>query len=181
MRSACECLIFRSRPIECWQLWTSRREANKMRAFEYASPTTKEQAVGLLGNNWTDADVLAGGTDLLALMKDDIVAPKRLVSIKDIRELRGITLGSDRSLRIGALVTIQELADDPQVQKAFPVVAKTAGEIAGPQIRNMGTVGGNLCQRPRCWYSRAGYGLLAKDKSGEPLVPSGDNRYHAIL
>ncbi|HEY3138201.1 MAG TPA: xanthine dehydrogenase family protein subunit M [Blastocatellia bacterium] len=152
-----------------------------MRAFEYASPTTKEQAVGLLGNNWTDADVLAGGTDLLALMKDDIVAPKRLVNIKDIRELRGITLGSDRSLRMGALVTIQELADDPQVQKAFPVVAKTAGEIAGPQIRNMGTVGGNLCQRPRCWYYRAGYGLLAKDKSGEPLVPSGDNRYHAIL
>jgi xanthine dehydrogenase YagS FAD-binding subunit len=82
---------------------------------------------------------------------------------------------------MGALVTIQELADDPQVQKAFPVVAKTAGEIAGPQIRNMGTVGGNLCQRPRCWYYRAGYGLLAKDKSGEPLVPSGDNRYHAIL
>jgi len=152
-----------------------------MRAFEYASPTTKEQAVGLLGNNWTDADVLAGGTDLLALMKDDIVAPKRLVNIKDIRELRGITLGSDRSLRIGALVTIQELADDPQVQKAFSVVAKTAGEIAGPQIRNMGTVGGNLCQRPRCWYYRAGYGLLAKDKGGEPLVPSGDNRYHAIL
>jgi xanthine dehydrogenase YagS FAD-binding subunit len=152
-----------------------------MRAFEYASPTTKEQAVGLLGNNWTDADVLAGGTDLLALMKDDIVAPKRLVNIKDIRELRGITLGSDRSLRMGALVTIQELADNPQVQKAFPVVAKTAGEIAGPQIRNMGTVGGNLCQRPRCWYYRAGYGLLAKDKSGEPLVPSGDNRYHAIL
>lgn len=152
-----------------------------MRAFEYASPTTKEQAVALLGNNWTDADVLAGGTDLLALMKDDIVAPKRLVNIKDIRELRGITLGSDRSLRIGALVTIQELADDRQVQKAFPVVAKTAGEIAGPQIRNMGTVGGNLCQRPRCWYYRAGYGLLAKDKSGEPLVPSGDNRYHAIL
>ncbi len=152
-----------------------------MRAFEYASPTTKEQAVGLLGNNWTDADVLAGGTDLLALMKDDIVAPKRLVNIKDIRELRGITLGSDRSLRIGALVTIQELADDPRVQKALPVVAKTAGEIAGPQIRNMGTVGGNLCQRPRCWYYRAGYGLLAKDKSGEPLVPSGDNRYHAIL
>jgi len=152
-----------------------------MRAFEYASPTTKEQAVGLLGNNWTDADVLAGGTDLLALMKDDIVAPKRLVNIKDIRELRGITIGSDRSLRMGALVTIQELADDRQVQKAFPVVAKTAGEIAGPQIRNMGTVGGNLCQRPRCWYYRAGYGLLAKDKSGEPLVPSGDNRYHAIL
>ena len=151
-----------------------------MRGFEYANPTTKEQAVGLLGNDWADADVLAGGTDLLALMKDDIVAPKRLVNIKDIHELRGITVSS-KGLRIGALVTIQELADDAHVREAFPVVAMTAIEIAGPQIRNMGTVGGNLCQRPRCWYYRAGFGLLAMDKSGEPLVPSGDNRYHAIL
>jgi len=151
-----------------------------MRGFEYASPTTKEQSVGLLGNDWADADVLAGGTDLLALMKDDIVAPKRLVNIKDIQELRGITVSS-KGLRIGALVTIQELADDAHVREAFPVVALTAIEIAGPQIRNMGTVGGNLCQRPRCWYYRAGFGLLAKDASGEPLVPSGDNRYHAIL
>ena len=76
-----------------------------MRGFEYASPTTKEQAVSLLGNNWADADILAGGTDLLALMKDDVVAPKRLVNIKDIQELRGITVGRDKSLRIGALVT----------------------------------------------------------------------------
>lgn len=152
-----------------------------MRGFEYASPTTKEQAVSLLGNNWTDADILAGGTDLLALMKDDVVSPKRLVNIKEIQELRGITVGKDRSLRIGALVTIQELIDDPKVRDVFPVIGQTAIEIAGPQIRNMGTVGGNLCQRPRCWYYRAGFGLLAKDKTGEPLVPSGDNRYHAIL
>ena len=152
-----------------------------MRGFEYASPTTKEQAVSLLGNNWADADILAGGTDLLALMKDDVIAPKRLVNIKDIRELRGITVGKDKSLRIGALVTIQELIDDPKVRQSFPVISHTAAEIAGPQIRNMGTVGGNLCQRPRCWYYRAGFGLLAKDKTGEPLVPLGDNRYHAIL
>lgn len=152
-----------------------------MRGFEYASPTTKEQAVGLLGNNWADADILAGGTDLLALMKDDVVSPKRLVNIKDIQELRGITIGKDRNLRIGALVTIQELVDHAQLRQVFPVIAQTASEIAGPQIRNMGTVGGNLCQRPRCWYYRAGFGLLARDKTGEPLVPSGDNRYHAIL
>jgi xanthine dehydrogenase YagS FAD-binding subunit len=104
-----------------------------------------------------------------------------VVNIKDIRELRGITVGKDKSLRIGALVTIQELIDDPKVRQMFPVIGQTAIEIAGPQIRNMGTVGGNLCQRPRCWYYRAGFGLLAKDKTGEPLVPSGDNRYHAIL
>ena len=152
-----------------------------MRGFEYVSPTTKEQAVSLLGTNRADADILAGGTDLLALMKDDVVAPKRLVNIKEIRELGGITLGKDQSLRIGALVTIQELADHAKVREKFPVVATTANEIAGPQIRNMATVGGNLCQRPRCWYYRAGFGLLAKDSGGEPLVPKGDNRYHAIL
>jgi len=152
-----------------------------MRAFEYANATTKEQAVSLLGTNWDESDILAGGTDLLALMKDDIIAPKRLVNIKDIPELRGLKVSSKEGLRIGALVTIQELADDRNVQSKFSVVAKTAGEIAGPQIRNMATIGGNLCQRPRCWYYRAGYGLLAKNDKGESLVLSGDNRYHAIL
>jgi xanthine dehydrogenase YagS FAD-binding subunit len=151
-----------------------------MRAFEYASPATKDQAVRLLGNAWDDAAPLAGGTDLLALMKDDIFSPKRLVNIKELKELRGIA-ATPRQLRIGALTTIQELADHPQVRKSFPAIARAAEEIAGPQIRNMGTIGGNLCQRPRCWYYRTGFGLLAKDEAGEPLVPSGDNRYHAIL
>jgi xanthine dehydrogenase YagS FAD-binding subunit len=151
-----------------------------MRAFEYASPATKDQAVRLLGNAWDDAAPLAGGTDLLALMKDDIYSPKRLVNIKELKELRGILVGP-RQLRIGALTTIQELADNPQVRQRFPAIAKAAEEIAGPQIRNMGTIGGNVCQRPRCWYYRTGFGLLAKDDAGTPLVPSGDNRYHAIL
>src|SRR6185436_10000845 len=61
------------------------------------------------------------------------------------------------------------------------VISHTANEIAGPQVRNMATIGGNLCQRPRCWYYRTGFGLLAKDEKGTPLVPNGDNRYHAIL
>lgn len=151
-----------------------------MRAFEYASPGTKDQAVRLLGNAWDDAAPLAGGTDLLALMKDDVYSPKRLVNIKELNELRGILVGP-RQLRIGALTTIQELADHPQVRQRFPAIAKAAEEIAGPQIRNMGTIGGNMCQRPRCWYYRTGFGLLAKDGAGASLVPSGDNRYHAIL
>jgi xanthine dehydrogenase YagS FAD-binding subunit len=152
-----------------------------MRAFEYASPTSMEQAVSLLGNSWDDAAPLAGGTDLLSLMKDDVVAPKRLVNIKEIGSLRGITFSPKQGLRIGALVTIQELADNARVREAYPVIAKTADEIAGPQVRNMATIGGNLCQRPRCWYYRAGFGLFAKDQNGQSLVPAGDNRYHAIL
>ena len=152
-----------------------------MRAFEYASPTSMEQAVSLLGNSWDDAVPLAGGTDLLSLMKDDVFAPKRLVNIKEIGALRGITFSPRQGLRIGALVTIQELADNARVREAYPVIAKTADEIAGPQVRNMATIGGNLCQRPRCWYYRAGFGLFAKDQNGQSLVPAGDNRYHAIL
>ena len=152
-----------------------------MRSFEYASPTSMGQAVSLLGNSWDDAAPLAGGTDLLSLMKDDVVAPKRLVNIKEIGALRGITFSPKQGLRIGALVTIQELADNARVREAYPVIAKTADEIAGPQVRNMATIGGNLCQRPRCWYYRAGFGLFAKDQNGQSLVPAGDNRYHAIL
>ncbi len=152
-----------------------------MRGFEYASPTTKEQAVSLLGSSDDDAMALAGGTDLLSLMKDDIVAPRRLVNLKDVAELRGIRLLPDGSLRIGALVTVQELLDNAIVKRGYASLIHAADGITSPQIRAMGTVGGDLCQRPRCWYYRAGFGLLAKDKDGAALVPEGDNRYHAIL
>jgi xanthine dehydrogenase YagS FAD-binding subunit len=152
-----------------------------MNAFEYASPTTKEQAAKLLGNSWGEAEVLAGGTDLLSLMKDHIVEPKRLVNLKSIKELGELSWSAKAGLRIGALVTIQELLDNPQVRREYGALAQAAEGITSPQIRNMGTVGGDLCQRPRCWYYRAGFGLLATQESGEALVPTGDNRYHAIL
>ena len=151
-----------------------------MRAFEYASPTTKEQAVGLLGTSWGQAEVLAGGTDLLSLMKDDIVHPKRLVNIKAIADLRGITAGP-QGLRIGALTTLGVLAENANVIKDYPALANALNEAASPQIRNVATIGGNLSQRPRCWYFRGGFGLLPKDQSGKDLVSEGENRYHAIL
>lgn len=151
-----------------------------MNAFEYASPTTKEQAVNLLGNSWADAAVLAGGTDLLSLMKDFIVTPKRLVNLKEIKELRGVTWSAKAGLRIGATVTIQELLDSPQLRE-YKAITQAAEGITSPQIRAMGTAAGDLCQRPRCWYYRAGFGLLAKSENGQPLVPNGENRYHAIL
>lgn len=151
-----------------------------MQKFEYASPTTIQQAVALLGNEWGTAEVLAGGTDLLALMKDFIVTPKRLVNIKDIKELKGIQM-SGGALRIGALTTFEEVLDNAQIKQNYPAIWQAVAGVTSPQIRNMGTVGGDLCQRPRCWYYRAGFGLLAKGENGEPLVPTGDNRYHAIL
>ena len=151
-----------------------------MRSFEYASPTTKEQAVALLGPTWGQAEVLAGGTDLLALMKDDVVRPKRLVNIKQIKEMNGVNAMS-QGLRVGALTTLGELADNVNVIKDYPALAEAINDAASPQIRNLATLGGNLCQRPRCWYFRGGFGLLPKDQSGKELVAGGENRYHAIL
>lgn len=150
-----------------------------MQKFEYASPTTKEQAVELLGKQWGETEVIAGGTDLLSLMKDFVVTPKRVVNIKNIAELKGVMTPRNGSARIGALASMQQVIE--VLGKGFPAITEAAKGITSPQIRNMGTVGGDLCQRPRCWYYRAGFGLLPKAQNGEPLVPGGDNRYHAIL
>src|SRR5215813_12253648 len=150
-----------------------------MQPFEYANPTTVQEAVGQLGSQWGEADVLAGGTDLISLMKEYLVTPKRLVNIKNIKELGGIQ-DSKNGLRIGATVTIDELLESAVVHKSFPALAEAARGVASPQIRNMGTVGGDLCQRPRCWYYRQGFGLLAM-KDGKSLVPDGANQYHAIF
>jgi xanthine dehydrogenase YagS FAD-binding subunit len=151
-----------------------------MRPFEYVSPNSTTQAISLLGANWGNTEVLAGGTDLLALMKDDVLAPKRLVNIKDIADLRGISSNA-QGLRVGALTTLGEMADNEDVKKSYPALSEALLEAASPQIRNMATIGGNLCQRPRCWYFRNGLGLLPKDESGKELVATGENRYHAIL
>jgi xanthine dehydrogenase YagS FAD-binding subunit len=150
-----------------------------MQKFEYASPTTKEQAVALLAKDWGETEVLAGGTDLISMMKDFIVTPKRVINIKNIKGLDSVKTPRDGSARIGALTTIDRLIE--AMGKNFPSITEAATGITSPQIRNMGTVGGDLCQRPRCWYYRAGYGLLAKSENGEALVPNGDNRYHAIF
>src|SRR5579863_7197479 len=150
-----------------------------MQAFEYANPTTLQEALGLLASKWGEADVLAGGTDQISLMKDYLAIPKRLVNIKGIKELGGIQ-NTKTGLRIGSTVTIEDLLENAEVHKTFPALTDAARGVTSPQIRNMGTVGGDLCQRPRCWYYRHGFGLLAM-KDGEALVPNGENRYHAIL
>jgi xanthine dehydrogenase YagS FAD-binding subunit len=152
-----------------------------MNAFEYAAPTTKEQAVSLLGNQWGEAEILAGGTDLLSLMKDDLTTPKRVVNIKEIKEFQGIRYSGSAGLRIGSLVTLDELMSNATVKKDYPALAEAADGVRSPQIRNTGTVGGDLCQRPRCWYFRSGLGYFPKGEKGKDLVVNGQNQYHAIL
>lgn len=151
-----------------------------MEAFEYARPTTNEEVVKLLTGAKGGAQVLAGGTDILSLMKDGVARPARLVSLQHVKELRGITFHPETGLRLGATATFEELLENPDVRKHYPALAQAAEGVSSPQVRNTGTVAGDLCQRPRCWYYRAGFGLLAI-YNGKPLVPDGDNRYHAIL
>lgn len=152
-----------------------------MQGFEYARPKTKEEAVSLLAAEWGQAEILAGGTDLLSLMKDNLTTPKRVVDLKGVKDLGGIQYNAKTGLRLGTLVTFEELLDNADVRQKYPALHQAAAGVTSPQIRSRGTVGGDLCQRPRCWYYRAGFGLLAKDEKGTPLVPTGENRYHAIL
>jgi xanthine dehydrogenase YagS FAD-binding subunit len=148
-------------------------------SIEFAIPTRKEDVAAAAGSSFADAEILAGGTDLLSLMKDAVVTPKRVVNIKGIGDLHGVQRIPD-GIRIGALTPLQDLADNAHLMQTYAAFAEAANDAASPQIRNMATLGGNLCQRPRCWYFRNGFGLLAM-QNGKSLVPDGDNRYHAIL
>jgi xanthine dehydrogenase YagS FAD-binding subunit len=151
-----------------------------MEAFELAQPTSARDAVKLLAAKPDSSEVLAGGSDLLARMKDSISASTRLVSLHKAHDLHGIEYRPTQGLRIGAMATLDELGTNPDVKRHYPGLVQAAENAGSPQIRNVGTVGGNLCQRPRCWYYRAGFGLLAM-QDGKSLVPNGENRYHAIL
>jgi len=149
--------------------------------FEYVSPNSVKQALGLLSVNWGDTEVLAGGTDLLGLMKDFVLTPKRVVNIKHVSGLDAIRTERDGGVRIGALVTLDRIIEASHIRQYYPALAQTVADAASPQIRNMATIAGNLCQRPRCWYFRNGMGLLPKTPDGKSMVVNGDNRYHAIL
>ena len=150
-----------------------------MNSFEYASPTDLEGAIGLLEGKFGDVEILAGGTDLVTSLKQGIVSPKRLVSLKAIPALKGIEAGAD-AVHIGAMTPLVDVLEHAAIKKSFPSITTAIEGIGSPQIIAMGTAGGDLCQRPRCWYYRQGFGLLGQ-LDGESLIPNGDNRYHAIL
>ena len=147
-----------------------------MRAFEYTTPSTIQQAVSALGAN---SRALAGGTDLLTLMKADIAAPERLVNVKMLLP-RGIEARPE-GLEIGALTTLAEVEQHPVIAAGYSALAQAAALAASPQIRNLATIGGNLLQRPRCWYYRnARIDCWLKGGADCP-AREGENRNHAIL
>ena len=150
-----------------------------MKAFEYAAPTTVDEAVKLLGAR--GATALSGGIDLIGRMKDYVASPERVVYLKDIKELAAISGDSKSSgLTIGAGTRLTDVVANAEVRAAYPALWQATVEVGSPQIRNMATVGGNLLQRPRCWYFRAGHGLLGM-QDGKSLVRAGDNRFHSIF
>jgi xanthine dehydrogenase YagS FAD-binding subunit len=150
-----------------------------MNSFDYASPTDLETAIGLLGARFGEVEVLAGGTDLVTSLKQGITSPKRLVSLKAIPKLKGIET-SHGSVHIGAMTPLADVLEHQGIGQGFPAITEAIQGIGSPQIIAMGTVGGDLCQRPRCWYYRQGFGLLGQ-LDGESLILKGDNRYHAIF
>ena len=108
------------------------------------------------------ARVHAGGTDLMGCLRDNVFGVKKVVSISGLKNLRGIEETKEGGLRIGALTTITEIADSKKVRDHYPALSKAASEVASPQLRNQGTIGGNLCQKPRCWYYRGEFHCMRK-------------------
>ena len=150
-----------------------------MKAFAYVSPTTEKEAVAALKTDGI-ALPLAGGMDLLSRMKDYIDQPDRIVNVKNALD-QTITATPDGGLKIGAAVKIVDLAEHAQVARLYPAVIAAAGEVGTPQIRNAGTVGGNVNQRPRCWYFRNEEFNCFKKGGSYCFAVAGENQYHSIF
>jgi len=128
-----------------------------------------------------DSIVKAGGVDVLDLMKESLLAPAKVVSIGSTPGLDTIEFGADGSVRIGALATLAQIADDAHARKAFPALTDAVAGSASPQIRNVATLGGNLLQRPRCWYFRSADFHCLRKGGGHCFAIPGENRFHAIF
>ena len=155
-----------------------------MKNFTYYRPSTVEQAVGLLEQRFGNTELLAGGTDLHALQKNYVAQPARVVSLSAVKGFAGIEeagAGNTRSMKIGAGTILATIAGHAGLRQHFPALTAAASEIAGPQIRNMGTLGGSLCQRNRCWYFRDEH-VNCRLKSGQTCFAiDGENQYHAVF
>src|SRR5229473_3702644 len=154
-----------------------------MKNFTYYRPKTVSEALDLLDDKWGTTELLAGGSDLLNRQKEYIAQPDKLISLSGIKELAGIQVVEKQPpiYVIGAGTKVAEIAEHADLRRAFPALTTAAGDIGSPQIQNVGTLGGNLCQRNRCWYFRD-EPTLCYLKGGEKCFAlDGENRYHAIF
>ncbi len=158
-----------------------------MKAFEWANAATAQDAVTLLKPADPKADPdemsrpMGGGQDLLTTMKAYIQRPPRVVNLKTIKGLNQITADGKGGFRIGATVTLSEIEEHPDIIAKFPGLAEAAASVATPQIRHVGTIGGNLCQRPRCWYFRMEDVICRKKGGNVCYAQAGQNKYNAIF
>ena len=151
-----------------------------MKNFKIAQPQTIDQVTSLLSEKREKCYLMAGGTDLLGEIKDEIIEPEVVVDLKYIPDLSYIKKEKD-GVRIGVLTSIAELAENPMIKNDYQGLYEAANVVATPQLRNLGTVGGNLCQRPRCWYYRDPQLLCQKKGGFECYAYTGRNKYHAIF
>jgi xanthine dehydrogenase YagS FAD-binding subunit len=162
-----------------------------MKAFDYMNPRTVDEALALLRRDehgperglrpLAGAHPFAGGTDLLTLMKADVAAPSQLVNIKHLSDLPSGIAATAEGVTLGALTTLADIETHAVIQQHYPLLAQAAAVAATPQLRNMATLGGNLLQRPRCWYFRSR--LLPCWLKGGTECPArdGENQFHALF
>jgi xanthine dehydrogenase YagS FAD-binding subunit len=148
-----------------------------MKAFEYATALSTDRARELAGNNGA---YLAGGNDLLSLLKEYLTSASILVNIKSLPDLNQIERG-DKTWTIGALVTVAQIENDTEIQRVFSGLHDAASEVASPQIRNVATVGGNLAQHSRCWYFRHRDTVCLKKHGDLCYARNSENRYHSLF
>jgi len=158
-----------------------------MKSFEHHQARTLDEAIHLLERYEGKAKLNAGGTDLLGLLKADILPeyPEAVINIKTIRDLDEIH-EEGGGLRIGSLTRLVDIVESPLIRRRYPLLVETAMSIGSPQIRNIATLGGNLCQEVRCWYYRypthiGGPIPCSRKENGPCLAVTGDHRYHAIM
>ena len=150
-----------------------------MKAFAYVNPTTEKEAVAALSTQIEQAMPIGGGQDLLARMKDYVTQPDRIVNVKVALESTVTPLNG--GLRIGAAMRMVDVAEHAQIGKLYPAFSAAAIEVGTPQIRNQATVGGNINQRPRCWYYRNEEFVCFKKGGSRCFAVNGENQYHAIF
>ena len=150
-----------------------------MKAFAYINPTNEKDAVAALSTQIEQAMPIGGGQDLLARMKDYVTQPDRIVNVKAALESTATPLNG--GLRIGAAMRMVDVAESAEIARMYPAFSAAAIEVGTPQIRNQATVGGNINQRPRCWYYRNEEFVCFKKGGNQCFSPAGENQFHAIL
>jgi xanthine dehydrogenase YagS FAD-binding subunit len=150
-----------------------------MKAFSNANPKSVQEAVKLLEQKGAGAAVVGGGSDLLGMVKERLIQPDVLVHLRSIRSLDQVK-EQGREVRIGGLITLAALSEHPMIRRRYKVLADAAGAVGTPQIRHAGTLAGNVCQRPWCWYYRNGFPCY-KNGGKTCFSVTGENEFHAIF